>query len=125
VIEIRHDRLDLDLAIDEPELSRRSLGLGKIVLDILFVEEDLALQVVGLDEIPIDDPQVPDAGANEMVRQNGPQRSASTERDPAFHEGSLTRFTQCGEANLTRVTIKGVGGRNRHQCSPEGLHGTD
>ena len=46
VIEVRDDGLDLDRAVDQPELPRGGLGLGEIVPDVLLVEEDLPLQIV-------------------------------------------------------------------------------
>ena len=46
----------VDRAVDQPQLPRGGLGLGQVVGDVLLIEEDLALEVVGLDEVAVDDP---------------------------------------------------------------------
>ena len=48
----------VDRAVDLPELPRGGLGLGQVVGDVVLVEEDLALEVVRLDEVAVDDPDV-------------------------------------------------------------------
>ena len=56
VVDVGDDRLDRDRAVDRPELARGGLGLGQVVGDVVLVEQDLALEVVGLDEVAVDDP---------------------------------------------------------------------
>ena len=75
-------------------------ALGRLSRDVLLVEEDLPLEVVGLDEVAVDDPEVADAGAGEVVGQHGPERAAAAERDPAVQQGALAGFAQGREADL-------------------------
>ena len=115
MVEVGDDRLDLDRAVDQPQLPRGGLGLGQVVADVLLVEEDLPLEVVGLDEVAVDDPEVPDARADQVIGQHGPECTAAAERDPAFQQGALAGFAQGGKADLARVAIERVGWRSRHQ----------
>src|SRR5208282_2238338 len=110
--------LDLDRAVDQPELPRRGLCLGEIVPDVLLVEEDLPLQVVGLDEITVDDSQAAHSGPRQVVGQHGPERTAAAERDLAREQGTLAGLAQGGETDLSRVTLERVVGRRGHVSSP-------
>ena len=111
VVDVGDDRLDLDRAVDQPQLPRGGLGLGEIVGDVLLVEEDLALEVVGLDEVAVDDADAtrrrPAPGGWPAPCPSAPQpqsvtRLASSARWPASpSEGS-------GPA---AVAIERVGGR--------------
>ena len=99
VVDVGDDRLDRRSAVDLPELPRGGLGLGQVVGDVLLVEEDLALEVVGLDEVAVDDPEMADAGAGQVVGQHGPERPAAAERDPARHQ-ARAGLAEGGEADL-------------------------
>jgi len=50
VVDVGDDRLDRDARVDLPELPGGGLGLGRFEATSSLVEEDLALEVVGLDE---------------------------------------------------------------------------
>ena len=50
---------------------------------ILFVEKDLAMEVVHRDTIPVDDPQPAHAGAGQQIRQRAAQGSATTDEHVA------------------------------------------
>jgi hypothetical protein len=108
VVDVGDDRLDLDRAVDPAELARGGLGLGEVVGDVLLVEEDLPLEVVRLDEVAVDEPDVADPGADEVVRQHGAERPAAAEGDAAGHQPALARLAQPVEADLAAVTIQGV-----------------
>ena len=61
------------------ELICRSLraaasALGRLLGDVVLVEEDLPLQVARLDEVAVDDADVADAGADQGVGQHGAER---------------------------------------------------
>ena len=100
----------VDRAVDLPELPRGGLGLGQVVGDVLLVEEDLALEVVRLDEVAVDDPDVADARADQVVGQHGPERPAAADRDPAGHQLALAGLAQRGEADLAAVAVERVDG---------------
>jgi len=65
--EIGHDPFDGHGRIDGAKLTLRGDGLWEDVESVGFIEERLPLQVGGLNEIAIDDPEVADAGANEEI----------------------------------------------------------
>ena len=58
---------DVDRRVDCCQLARRGLGFGQVGGDVVLVEEDLTLQVVRLDEIAVDEPQMADAAAYQRV----------------------------------------------------------
>ena len=99
-----------DRAVDRPELARGRLGLGQVLGDVVLVEKDLPLQVVGLDEVAVDDAERADAGPGEVVGQHGAERTAAAERDPALHECTLAGLAELRETDLPAVTIEWLGG---------------
>ena len=105
----------VDRAVDQAELPRGGLGLGKVVGDVLLVEEDLALEVVRLDEVAVDDPDPTDPRADQVIRQHGAERPAAADRDAAGQELALARLAQRGEADLAAVTVERVGHINGHE----------
>ena len=100
----------VDRAVDRPQLARGRLGLGQVVGHVLLVEEHLALEVVGLDEVAVDDADRPDARAGEVVGQHGTERPAAAERDPAFQQGTLARLAELRKADLPAVAVERLGG---------------
>ena len=86
-----------DRAVDRPELPRGGLGLGQVVGDVFLVEQDLPLQVVGLDEVAVDDPEVAHAGPRQVVGQHGPECTAAAERDPARQQGRWPASPRAGK----------------------------
>ena len=90
------------------ELARGGLGLGQVVGDVVLVEEDLPLEVVRLDEVAVDEPDVADAGADQGVGQHGAERPAAAERDAAGQQPALARLAEAGEADLAAVAVQGV-----------------
>ena len=87
----------VDLRVDRPQLARGGLGLGQVVGDVVLVEEHLPLEVVRLDEVAVDDPDVADAGADQVVGQHGAERPAAAERDAAGQQPALARLAERGK----------------------------
>ena len=86
----------VDRAVDRAELPRGGLGLGQVLGDVVLVEENLALEVVRLDEVAIDDPDAADPGADEVVGQHGAERTATADRHPACKQLPLARLAEPG-----------------------------
>ncbi len=57
--------VDLDGGVEESDLAMGGFGLGEGVAGVGFVEEDLALEVGGFDEVAVDEGEGADAGAGE------------------------------------------------------------
>jgi hypothetical protein len=57
----------------------------------------LALKIRRLDEIAVDDADVADAGADQMIRENGAESAASNYGDAGGEQASLAGFTDAGE----------------------------
>ena len=68
-----HPQLRVDLC--NPALCRLRLGNG--VGHVALVEQYLPLQVGQLDEVPVHDDQVPDAGPGQHVGGNAAERAAA------------------------------------------------
>ena len=109
VVDVGDDRLDRHRRVDLPELPRGGLGLGQVGGDVVLVEEDLPLEVVGLDEVAVDDPDVPDPGPDQVVGQHGPQGPAPADRHPRGHQLALAGLAQGGEPDLPAVAVERVG----------------
>jgi hypothetical protein len=68
-------------------LIRRSLAsaattFGKPFGHVLFVVQDLALQVVQFQKIPVDDPQESDAGPDQRIGDHRTQGTAAAQQNP-------------------------------------------
>jgi len=61
--EVGDVRVEVDAGVDAGEVAAGGFGLGKGGACVVFVEEHLALEVGGLDEIAVDEGEVSDAGA--------------------------------------------------------------
>ena len=70
--DIGDDILDGDSAVDAPQLARRGDRLRQHGCDIILVVEQLALEVVELDEVAVDQPQRPTPAR--AMRRPGPSR---------------------------------------------------
>ena len=57
-------RLNADLCVDGSEFAGRSFGFGETLAGVLFVKQELALEITGLDIVAINDSQGTDAGAS-------------------------------------------------------------
>ena len=56
---------DGDGGVETGDVAPGSFGFGESEESVLLVEEDLALEVGGLDEVAVDEGEGPDAGAGE------------------------------------------------------------
>src|SRR5205814_1179051 len=81
-------------------------GLGQVLGDVVLVEENLTLQVAGLDEVAVDQAQVADARADERVGQHGPQRSAAAQGDVTVQQPPLPLLPDAVEAHLAAVAFQ-------------------
>ena len=104
VRDIGNDRLDFDFGIDAAQFVGGGDGLGQPVGHVLLVVQHLALQVVELDEVAIDDPHEADAGANERFSHHRAQRPATAHQRPGRRQPPLPFFAQRREAGLAIVT---------------------
>ena len=118
MIDVGHDRLDLDLRVDRRSLLAAAMALGRSAATSCFVEQHLPLQVVELEKIAIDDPQLADAGAGQRVGEHRPQRPAAADERPAGQQAPLPLFAERREANLPHVAVELVGGS--HDMSSQG-----
>ena len=63
--EVGDDGFDLDGGVEEGDFGASGLGFGGRGRGVGFVEEDLALEVGGFDDIAVDEGEMADAGAGE------------------------------------------------------------
>ena len=105
---------DLDGGVGGEELAAGGFGFGEGVGGVLFVEEDLALEVGGLDEVAVDEGEVADAGAGEERGGGGAGGADADDGDVGAGEGRLAGLADAGEEDLAGVALGRVGGRWRN-----------
>lgn len=98
-------RVDLDAGVDACEVTAGGLGFGKGCAGVVFVEEHLALQVGGLDEVAIDEGEVADAGACEEACGGCAGCAYTNDGDVRLAKQLLTGFTDASEEDLTGVAL--------------------
>ena len=108
--DVGDDRLDGDGRVDEAQLVGGGDGFGERGGDVLFVVEELPLEIVELDEVAIDDADEADAGADESAGDDGAEGAAAADERAAGGESLLPCFAEGGEADLAVVAVWGFGG---------------
>src|SRR5207249_6979389 len=100
--EIGDDTFDGHRRIDGAKLAFGGDSLGKDVESVGLVEQGLALQVRGLNEIAIDDFDVANAGANEKIGSGGSDCAASNDARPCGEQALLPFRASPREKHLAR-----------------------
>ena len=96
---------DADGGVGGEELAAGGLGLGEGVSRVPFVEEDLALEIRGLNEVAIDEGEVADAGAGEERGGRGPGGADADDGDMGASEGQLAGLADAGKEDLAGVAF--------------------
>ena len=91
--------------VEESDLATGRFGLGEGLEGIGFVEEDLALEVGGLDEIAVDEGEGSDSGAREQGSGCCSGGTASDDSDVRGGEYVLAGGADSGEEYLTGVAV--------------------
>ena len=106
----RDDGIDLDGGVEGGDLAAGGFRLGQGGEGVGLVEEDLALEVGGLDEVAVDEGEVADAGAGEQRGGGGSGGADADNGDACFGEQALALRADAGEEDLPGVAVcKGVG----------------
>jgi hypothetical protein len=103
--------VDGDGGVEERDLAPCGFGLGQGVARVGLVEEDLALEVRGLDEVAVDQGKGADAGAREQRSGGGAGGATTDQRDVRLGEPPLARFADAGKeliVALARADSSGV-----------------
>jgi hypothetical protein len=111
-VEVGDNGFDVDFGVDSTEAAVGGDGFGELLVGVVFVEEDLALEVGEFDEVAIDDADVSDAGAGEAVSEDAAEGAAAGEQDGAVFEALLSEFADAAEEHLFVVA-----GRPQHESS--------
>ncbi len=88
-------RVDGDGGVEEGNFAARGLGFGKAVAGIGFVEENLALEIGGFDEVAVDEGEGADAGTGEERGGGGSGGSDADDGDVRGGEELLAGWRQC------------------------------
>ena len=94
-----------DGGVEQSDLKAGGFGFGKGLAGVLFVEQDLTLEVGGFDEVSVDQREGADACSGE---QGGSGGSGGSNTDDGYVSGGeelLTGVADAGEENLARVAI--------------------
>jgi len=105
-------RGDVDGGVDAGEVAAGGFGFGEGSAGVVFVEEHLALEVGGLDEVAIDEGEVADPGARKEACGGGAGCADAHDSSVGVGEELLAGCADAGEEDLTGVAvlvIEGVG----------------
>jgi len=97
--------MDGDGGVEEGDLAAGGLGLGEGVAGVGLVEEDLALEVGGFDEVAVDEGEGADAGAGEEGGGGGSGGSYADDGYVGGAEEMLTCGSDAGEEDLAGVAV--------------------
>ncbi len=112
--------MDGDGGVEEGYLAAGGFGLGEGLEGVVFVEEDLALEVGGLDEVAVDEGEGADAGAGEERGGGGSGGSDSDDGDVGGGEELLAGRGDAGKEDLTGVAVVIVNGRDGRKIGHDG-----
>ena len=97
--------VDGDGGVEEGDVAAGGLGLGERLEGVGLVEEDLALEVGGLDEVAVDEGEGADAGAGEQRGGGSSGGTAADDGDVGGGELLLARGADAGKENLAGVAV--------------------
>ena len=92
--------LDGDGGVDLLQLAVGGDGLGQRLGGIALVEQDLALQVAGLDVVAVDDADVAHAGAHQQRTEDRAGGSAADDDDARIRQFALALRADAGKEKL-------------------------
>lgn len=101
--EVRDVGVDGDGGVEAGDVAAGGFGLGECEECVLLVEEDLALEVGGLDEVAVDKGEGADSGAGEERGGGGSGGSDADDGDVSGGEVLLAGGADAGEEDLARV----------------------
>lgn len=101
-------RVDGDAGVELGDVSAGRLGFGQAFARVGFVEENLALEVGGFDEVAIDEGESSDAGAGDERCGGCAHGSAADDGDVCGGEPLLAGAADAGEEDLPGIAV-GVG----------------
>ena len=97
--------VDGDGGVEEGDLAAGGFGFGEGVAGVGFVEEDLALEVGGFDEVAVDEGEGADAGAGEERGGGGSRGSDADDGDVSGARQLLAGGADAGEEDLAGVAV--------------------
>ena len=97
--------MDGDAGVEEGDVAAGGFGLGEGVAGVGFVEEDLALEVGGLDEVAVDEGEGADSSACEERCGGRAHGSAAYDGDVGGGKTLLADSADAGKENLTGVSV--------------------
>jgi len=97
--------VDLDGGIEEGDFATGGFGFGQGLASVGLVEEDLALEIGGFDEVAVDKSECADASTGEERGGGSSSGSHADDRDMGSGEKFLTWHTNAFKQDLAGVTI--------------------
>ena len=111
--------MDGDAGVEPGDVAAGGFGLGQAFAGVGLVEEDLALQVGGLDEVAVDEGEGADAGAGEQRGGGRAHGAAADDGDVSLGEALLAGGADAGKEDLAGVAV-GVGDGAGMVCAGRG-----
>src|SRR5581483_1793563 len=117
-VDVADAGVEPDLRVDPGELGGRGRRLRQRGPDVLLVVEDLALEVVELDEVAVAKADEADPRADEVAGEGRAERAQADDRDARAAEALLALPPQRREEDLLGVPAHGARTRRRTAPSP-------
>ena len=108
-MQIADNGANFDGRVDLPQSSFRSDRLGQIRACILFIKQHLPLQIAQLDNIAIDDRQMPDTCPRQLLGSGSAQGPASNHDNPRARQLLLPNLPNPRKQRLARIAIGRTG----------------
>ena len=97
--------VDGDAGVEPGDVAAGGFGLGQAFAGVGFVEEDLALQVGGLDEVAVDESEGADSGAGEQRGGGSAHGTAADDGNVSLGEALLAGCADSCEEDLAGVAV--------------------
>src|SRR2546425_1093572 len=110
-MDVLRDRFDLDFGVHGAEAFRGGLRLRPV--DVAFGVQQLPLEIREFDDVPVDEPKMPDARPGEEVGRNAPEGPQSHHDGTGTRELALALDTNLRKDFLATVPIGRPHGRRK------------
>ncbi len=113
--------MDGDAGVELGDVAAGGLGLGQALAGVGLIEEDLALEVGGLDEVAVDEGEGAYAGSGEQRGRGSAHGTTADDGDVCPREPLLAGDADGGEENLAGVAVSIRDGRDFFRAG-RGVH---
>ncbi len=97
--------VDANAGVDAGEVTAGGFGFGESGAGVVFIEEHLALEVGGFDEVAVDEGEMADSGTGQQARGGCSGGADADDGDMRLAEKLLSSLADAGEEDLAGVAF--------------------